>query len=102
MSYFNLTNEEIVFLYYVSSSVVTQYDEAFADKSLKQSLATDNSVIETIIELPQELINELIKSKHYVMMKEISDKLRPLYELIKESEPELVSVIDELFNHKPN
>jgi len=100
MSYFNLTNEEIIFLYYVSSSVVRQYDEAFADKSLKQSLSTENSVIETVIELPQELINELIKSKHYVMMKDISDKLRPLYELIKDSQPELVHEIDELFNYK--
>jgi hypothetical protein len=100
MSYHNLTNEEIVFLYYVSSSVVIQYDDAFADKSLTQSLTTNDSVIETIIELPQDLIDELLKSKHYLLMKEIAIKLKPIYELINDTDPEMVSRIDELFNHK--
>jgi len=101
MSYHSLTNEEIVFLYYVSSSVVLQYDEAFADKSLTQSLATDTSLIQTVIELPQDLIDELLKSKHYVMMKDIASKLKPIYDLIKDTEPEMVDEIDQLFNHKP-
>lgn len=100
MSYYNLTNEEIIFLYYVSSSVVIQYDEAFTNKSLKQSVATDTSIIETVLELPQDLIDDLLKSKHYTMMKDISSKLKPLYELIKDSDPEMVNLIDELFNHK--
>lgn len=102
MSYHNLTNEEIVFLYYVSSSVVTQYDEAFTDRSLTQSLTTDDSIIETVIELPSELIEELLKSKHYTMMKKVMLKLKPIYELIKETDPELVESIDDIFIRKPS
>lgn len=102
MSYHNLTNEEIVFMYYVSSSVVLQYDDAFTEKSLTQSIATDVSVIETTIELPQDLIDELLKSQHYLLMKEISIKLKPIYDLIKETEPEMVEKINELFYHKPH
>lgn len=100
MSYYNLTNEEIVFLYFISSSVVIQYDQTFKDKSLTQSLETENGVIKTVYKLPEDLIDELLSSKHYVLMKEISVKLEHLYQLIKDTEPEMVEAVDKLFNHK--
>jgi hypothetical protein len=101
MSYFNLTNEEIVFLYFISSSVVIQYDETFKEGSLTQSLQTEEGVIKTIYNLPDNLINELLSSKHYILMKEISNKLEHLYNLIKDTEPEMVESISNLFYHKP-
>jgi hypothetical protein len=101
MSYYNLTNEEIVFLYFISSSVVIQYEQAFKDKSLKQSLETENGVIETVYKLPDHLVEELLASKHYILMKEISVKLEHLYQLIKDTEPEMVENVDKLFKNKP-
>jgi hypothetical protein len=102
MSYHNLTNEEIVFLYYTASSVVKQYDAAFSDQSFTQSLMTEESIIQTVIDLPPDLIDELLNSKHYTMMKGIMLKLKPIYDLIKETQPELVEVIDDLFVNKPS
>jgi hypothetical protein len=101
MSYHNLTNEEIIFLYFVGTSVVTQYEEAFDDNSLTQSIATDLGVMEVKTEISKELLEEMLKSKHYVMMKEIVNKLHPIYILIKEAQPEMVSEMDDIFNYKP-
>jgi len=100
MSYHNLTNEEIIFLYYVSSSVVIQYEETFSDESIVQTLPTEIGSVEVKIELPKDFIDEIKNSKHYIIMKQIYLKLKPIYELIKDAEPELVESIDELFTKK--
>lgn len=97
MSYHNLTNEEIIFLYNVSSSVVEQYEETFDEKSITQTLPTDLGSVEVTIGLPAEFLQEIRESKHYTIMKQVYIKLKPLYQLIKEAEPELVQEIDNLF-----
>ncbi len=97
MSYHNLTNEEIIFLYNVSSSVVEQYEETFDEKSITQTLPTDLGSLEVTIGLPAEFLQEIRESKHYTIMKQVYIKLKPLYDLIKEAEPELVEEIDNLF-----
>lgn len=102
MSYHNLTNEEIIFLYNVSSSVIEQYEETFDVKSITQTLPTDNGSIEVIVGLPSDILEEIKESKHYLIMKQVSMKLKPLYELIKEVEPDLVRNIDELFSKSKN
>lgn len=102
MSYNNLTNEEIVFLYYVSSSVVIQYEETFAEKSITQTLPTELGSVEVTLGLPEDFIDEIMKSKHYTLMKEVNKKLKPIYELIQDVEPEIVAVIDALFTKKPS
>lgn len=101
MSYNNLTNEEIVFLYYVATSVVLQYDSTFDDKSITQSLSTDDGIVfEVTTELDKDLIEELLDSKHYLLMKDIAGKLKPIVDMIKEVEPDMVQAIDELFHFK--
>lgn len=97
MSYHNLTNEEIIFLYNVSSSVVEQYEETFDGKTIKQTLPTEMGSIEVTIGLPADFLEEIKESKHYTVMKQVYIKLKPLYELIKEAEPDLVQEIDNLF-----
>jgi hypothetical protein len=100
MSYHNLSNEEIVFLYYVGNSVVSQYEEVYKDSTLTQSISTDMGLMELKTELPKELLDEMLKSKHYLIMKQIVKKLQPIYILIKDVEPELVEEMDKLFNYK--
>jgi hypothetical protein len=97
MSYHNLTNEEIIFLYNVSSSVVEQYEETFDGKTITQTLPTEMGSVEVTIGLPADFLEEIKESKHYTVMKQVYIKLKPLYELIKEAEPDLVQEIDNLF-----
>lgn len=98
--YHNLSNEEIVFLYNVANAVVSQYEEAYAESSLTQSISTDIGLMEVKTELPKELLDEMLKSKHYTLMKQVVEKLNPIYSLIKDAEPELIIDIDDLFNYK--
>lgn len=100
MSYHNLTNEEIVFLYYVSSSIVKQYENTFADKAITQTLPTDKGVAEITTSFSSEFIDEIKQSKHYTVMKDVQAKLKPIFLLIKDVEPEMVKEIDDLFNFK--
>lgn len=97
MSYYNLTNEEIVFLYNVSASVVRQYENAFDDQSITQTLPTDLGSVEVTIGIPDDFLQEIKESKHYTIMKQVYLKLAPLYEMIKDVEPKLVETIDDLF-----
>jgi hypothetical protein len=102
MSYHNLTNEEIVFLYYIASSVTKQYENTYDDKSITQSLISDDeeTVIEITTELPGELLDEILSSKHYTLMKDVMLKLKPLADIIRDVEPELVAEIESLFHYK--
>ena len=102
MSYNNLTNEEIVFLYFVSLEVVKQYERTFIDESITQTLPTNLGSVDVTIGLSKDFIDEIMKSKHYTIMKDINNKLKPIYELINEAEPHIVNVIKELFKNKPN
>ena len=101
MGYHNLTNEEIVFLYYMSWSVVKQYEDTVADKTLTQTLPTEKGSVEVTIGLPGDIIEAIKGSRHFIIMKAIHRKLKPIFEMIQEVEPEIVKSIDELFNHKP-
>jgi hypothetical protein len=101
MSYHNLTNEEIVFMYHVAVSVTKQYENAYTDESIIQSLPVDEqTVIEVTTALPKDLVDDMLKSKHYTLMKEIVVKLKPIIELIKDVEPEIYEQISELFTFK--
>lgn len=102
MSYHNLSNEEIVFLYYVSKNVSDQYEQAYKSKQLQQTVPTKDGVMKVETFLPDELLEEILKSEHYLLMKSVKDKLKPIYELIIEVEPEIETAISNIFNTKPD
>lgn len=100
MSYHNLSNAEIVFLFLVSKSIRDQYETAYNQKSIEQTIPTDYGVVKLETPLPSEMIETLMKSRHYLFMKDINDKLHPLYILIQEAEPEVVEDVQSIFNHQ--
>ncbi len=100
MGYHDLSNEEIVFLYNVAKSVVTQYEDTFLNSSLKQSLSTDMGIIEVRTLISDDVIETLSKSKHYTIMKNVMSKLENIYDLIVDTEPELVEEINKIFDIK--
>lgn len=100
MSYHNLTNQEIVFLFYISKAIRDQYEDVSKNQSITQSIPTDWGVMKVETPIPSDFINEMLESKHYVYMKGINEKLLPIYEIIKDTEPEMVEEISEIFKPK--
>lgn len=98
MSFHNLTNEEIVFLFFVSKSIKEQYENVYNNEVIEQTIPTDFGVMKLGTAVPKELLEEMLKSKHYRFMKSINDKLLPIYEIIKDVDPDLVSEIEILFS----
>ncbi len=100
MSYHNLSNQEIVFLYFVSKSIKEQYEEAFDQQTIEQQIPTEFGMmrVETII--PEELQDEMLKSMHYLYMKSVYEKLLPIYEVIKDVETESTQEIENFFKNK--
>ena len=97
MSYHNLSNQEIAFLYFVSKGITEQYEEAFKEKVLEQSIPTEAGVVVVEHEIPNELVEELLKGMHYTNFKSIESKLKSIFELIKETEPDMVNELYQAF-----
>lgn len=97
MSYHNLTNEEIVFIYLFSKSIKEQYEIVFENKSISQNIPTELGTFKVETAIPNEVVSEMLEAKHYILMKSVYDKLKPLYELISEVEPEVVEEIKIIF-----
>ncbi len=100
MSFHNLSNEEIVFLFFVSKSIVDQYETVYNDQVIEQTIPTDFGVMKLGTAIPKELVEEMLKSKHYLFMKSINEKLLPIYEIIKDVESDLVQEVEILFEKK--
>ena len=100
MSFHNLTNEEIVFLFFVSKSIVDQYETVYNEQVIEQTIPTDFGVMKLGTAIPKELVEEMLKSKHYLFMKSVNKKLSPIYDIIKDVEPDLVQEIEILFEKK--
>lgn len=97
MSYHNLTNEEIVFIYLFSKSIKDQYEKVFEKKVISQNIPTKFGTIEVDTEVPSEVISEMLDTKHYILMRSICSKLLPLFEIIEDVEPEIVNEIKTIF-----
>jgi hypothetical protein len=100
MSYHNLTNEEIVFIYLFSKSIKDQYEKVFEKKVISQNIPTQFGTIEVDTEVPSEVISEMLETKHYILMRSLCSKLLPLYEIILDVEPEIVNQVEEIFKKK--
>jgi len=97
MSYHNLTNEEIVFMYMFSKSIKEQYETVFELGTITQIIPTELGTMKVSTEIPSDLISDMLEAKHYILMRSIHDKLKPLYELILDVEPDIITDIKEIF-----
>jgi hypothetical protein len=101
MSYNNLTNDEIAFLYQITNVMKEQYESVIEKEYLEQVIlnGTETS-FKVQTELPAEFLEQIKEGCHYKYLKSISSKLKSIYELIAESEPEIVEEIEKNFTTK--
>lgn len=94
---YGLSNEQLVFIYFSLNSVKLRYDEVLGKGEITQMIMAMGG-IQTTSHISQEIIQDLAQSEHYSMLKDAVAKLEPIYELIRDVEPDMVARIKKTFD----
>lgn len=88
-------------MFTVARSIKRQYEEAYAQQIIQQDVPTQFGVMKVETIIPEPVREEMLKSKHYTYMSSIYDKLLPIYDIIKDVEPETVEQVEGIFDKNP-
>jgi len=97
MTQLNLTNQEIIFLFFTAKTIKEQYEIVFKEHKVEQKIPTKHGLINVETEVPDKVVNEILQNNHYLFMKSIYDKLKPVYEIIKDVEPDIAAEVETIF-----
>jgi hypothetical protein len=93
-----LTNEEVLFMYFENHNWLTRYQSIIKEKVIVDQMniigLTEIRVTE---KLEDEDIDEICKAPHYKMCVSVHEKLHPIVELIEEVNPELYNKVQLYF-----
>ena len=93
-----LTNEEVLFMYFENHNWLTRYQNIIKEKVIVDQMniigLTEIRVAE---KLEDEDIDEICKTPHYKMCVSVHEKLHPIVELIEEVNPELYNKVQLYF-----
>jgi hypothetical protein len=95
MSYFGLTNEEIVFLYFKNKERLKEYNKILTEKSVELELSLGLGSIVMLKDLTDEQIEMIREHKQYQIIKDINEKLSEVVDLIYDTDPDFVNEIEE-------
>lgn len=100
MSYSNLSNREVLFIFFNNLKWVKRYETIFQDGGVKDHIELPGiGYIKTFEMLtPEEMDDMKETDKHYLLVMEVHDRLLPIVELIKESMPATYVEVDEIIN----
>jgi hypothetical protein len=101
MSFKELNNNEWVFIYLYLNQVKYHYDEIIENKGIGHLIkGPSGNNIEFFQRIDQTIIDKVIESDKYQLISSITDKVHPIYDIIEDSDPTLVSKIsDEILSH---
>ena len=97
MTQLNLTNQEIIFMFYTAKTIKEQYESVYKQHMIEQNIPTQYGIMKVETSVPDKVLDEMLKSGHYLYMKSIHDKLKPVYEIIKDVEPEVAAEVEMIF-----
>lgn len=101
MTQLNLTNQEIIFMFYTAKTIKDQYETVYEQHKIEQKIPTQHGLMKVKTDVPDRVLNEMLESDHYLYMKSIHDKLKPVYEIIRDVEPEVAAEVEMIFpSHK--
>lgn len=95
MSYFGLTNEEIVFLYFKNKERLKEYNKILTEKSVELELSLGLGSIVMLKDLTDDQIEMIREHKQYQIIKDIDEKLSEVVDLIYDTDPDFVNEIEE-------
>lgn len=94
MSYFGLTNEEIIFLYFKNKERLAEYQKIIDSRSIELELSLGLGSVVMVKELSDEQLESIKSHKQYEILSVINDKLAEVVDLIYDTDPDLVSNIE--------
>ena len=95
MSYFGLTNAEIVYLYFKNKERLKEYNKILTEKSVELELSLGLGSIVMLKDLTDEQIEMIREHKQYQIIKDIDEKLSEVVDLIYDTDPDFVNEIEE-------
>lgn len=93
-----LSNEEVLFLYFSNRKWVDTYDDIFEHKSIEDRLEIlDFGQVTVTRFLREEDLDNMVKADHYKYCTVINDKLEPIVDIIQEADSVLYASIKDCF-----
>lgn len=91
-----LSNQQILFTYYHMKTILARYDETIRNSELIQNMFGETE-FQIKVHLPQDIVDDLLTSKHYTTLVAMIETLTPVAELIEDVEPELSAEVKAMF-----
>lgn len=94
-----MDNAEILFVYVTNKRLLDTYESLFENQGFEKRMQLNNKEFMTSFHLlDEEDIIEMKKDPHYLYCRAVNQKLQPIAELIRESQPELYAQVEDSFN----
>lgn len=99
MSINELSNEEVLFMYFSNRKWLTTYEEIFEYKSMEETLEIlDFGKVTVTKYIPDDEIEKLKESEHYLYAVGIQEKLGPIVDMIEDIDLSLYEKVKTCFN----
>lgn len=89
-------------MFTVARTVKQQYEEAYAQQTIQQDIPTEFGMMKVETIIPEQIREEMLESKHYKYMSSIYNKLLPIYDIINEVEPDVVTDVEAILYKAKN
>lgn len=98
MKFNELTNEELVYTYIVLGDILAGYEETLSERGIKCTVDSPIGTVHLFKEFTDEEFEELDSSDRVRLFRSITEKLKPIVDLIKEGDPDLVDKVEAILD----
>ena len=101
MTFQDLTNEEILFLYYENLTEHDRYVEIIKTKKIVDEIDLMGSgSISTVYDINDDELNELMNDGHYLFVVKLHQKLELIASIIIEADPNLAEKVNVTYQQR--
>jgi hypothetical protein len=98
MSFNELSNEDVLYIYFSNKKTLDRYHEIFEEKGINDTInILDMGSVKVFTKLYDDELEELENSELYKTVVKLNDKFESIAYLIEESNPEVYKKIEDLF-----
>lgn len=94
MKFDELNNEELVFIYLLTSDMLKSYEKVLEDKGIYHEVESPMGKLKVFQEFTDEDMEKLNNSYKVKIFKSITSKLTPIVELIADADPDFIDTVE--------